>query len=353
MSITLPQVYVVGDQVGLSVVFLNAAGVATDPTSVTLRIQDPAGTQTTPAATHVSTGNYTYTFTATSAGRYIFKWTGTGTVPEVVEGFVTVNPSIQVPQPAGLTAYDVIYAAFRIAGVLRGPQRGLSQSEIAEGIGCFNSLLDSWNADNLNIFTVGGHTFTLVVNQQSYTIGKDPSGLLTADFDAPRPARITNANIITQIGGGQPVRSSLDIVNVDGWSSIPVIATGSGIPQTLYDDYDAPFSRLYLYPFPNAAGQLELFYWTALTQVTSQADKMNLPPAYRKALEYNLALDLAPRFAQFAMHPTVMQQAAKAKYDLEAINSDIPTMSCDPALLSAKKSTWSYLTGNFNTNTRV
>lgn len=337
--------YEVGDIAVITVSFTDANGAPADPTTVILTIRNPDNTISTPAVGHAATGLYTYSLTITQSGVYLYQWAGTGAIVAVVEGSVVVNPSVLIPQPGGLTAYDLIYAAYRIAGVLRGPRRGLSPSEISEGIDVLNSLLDSWNADNLAIFTVGSAIYNLIVNKQTYTIGKDPSGLTTADFDAPRPARITNANIISQVAGGQPVRTALELFEVDSWAGIKVQAVGSAIPQKMYNDHGAPFSTLKFYPFPNAAAQLELYSWSALTQVLSQADKMNLPPAYRKALEYNLAIDIAPRYPQFPMHQTVFQQAAKAKYDLEGMNSDIPLMSCDPALLSAKKSTFNYLTG--------
>ncbi len=244
------------------------------------------------------------------------------------------------------SAYDMIYAAFRIAGILRGPRRGLSNSEIGDGQDCLNSLLDSWNAERLNVYAIKDEIFNLVVNKQSYTIGIDPAGLLTADFVTDRPERIRNANIITNVGGGpQSTRVPMTLLNDDGWAGIRVRSTGSSIPQQLYDDYDSPLSTLNLWPFPNAAAQLELFSWKQLVQIVNPTDTISLPPAYRRALEFNLALELAPRWPSFPVHPQTVRSAMEAKASLQAINSPTPVMSCDPALLSAKKSTWNYLIG--------
>lgn len=244
------------------------------------------------------------------------------------------------------TAYDMIYAGFRIAGILRGPRRGLSSSEIADGQDCLNSLLDSWTADRLNIYTIEDSIYNLVVNQQAYTIGIDPTGILTADFSVARPERIRNANIITQTSAPQATRVPLELLNDDGWANIRVRNTGSSIPQQLYDDYNSPLSTLYLWPFPNAAAQLEIFSWRALTQITDQTDAISLPPSYRRALEYNLALELSPRWPNFPVHPNTIRFAMEAKAALQAINAPEPVMSCDPALLSVKKSTFNYITGD-------
>lgn len=248
-------------------------------------------------------------------------------------------------------ASDIIYAAYRLCGALRGPQRGLSASELADGLDALNALVDSWNIDPLTIWANQVQVFNLVANQQKFTIGKDPTGVLVADFDAPRPDKIQDANIITQVNSGQPVRTPLTLFNTDEWAAIAVQSVGSQIPQSLYDDYAYPFSNLYLYPYPNATGQLELYYWQQISQFDTESDNFLCPPGYRKAIEFNLAVDLHMRYPQFPMDARVVMIAAQTKADIEAHNSVIPLMDCDPALLSSRQTTWDYLSGDFRSNT--
>ena len=68
-------------------------GVPTDPTTVTLTVTDPTGVVTTPSTTHVSTGTYTANVPCTADGIWTYKWVGTGTATDVVEGTWTVGPS--------------------------------------------------------------------------------------------------------------------------------------------------------------------------------------------------------------------------------------------------------------------
>ncbi len=248
-------------------------------------------------------------------------------------------------------ASDIIYAAYRICGALRGPQRGLSPSETADGLDALNALVDGWNIDPLTIWANQDLILPLIQNQVTTTIGIDPTGVLTADYNVPRPDKITNANIITQVNSGQPVRTPLALLTTDGWANVQVRNTASQIPQALYDDYAYPLSNLSLWPYPNGPGQLELFIWQQIVQFDSANDNFMCPPGYRRALEFNLAVELHPRYPQFAMDPMVVRIAADSKAEVEAHNSVLPVMSCDPALLSAKKSSWNYLTGNFNSNT--
>lgn len=244
------------------------------------------------------------------------------------------------------TVADIVYAGARIAGILGAPQRGMSGSEISDAISCLNALIDSWEIDPLMIWAEKILQFNLNTNQQVYTIGIDPAGVLpAADFPVDRPDKITHANIITQISGGQPVRTPMELLNSDGWSAIQVQATGSSIPQGLYDDYASPYSNLYFWPYPNASAAVEMYVWQRISQFSLVTDTFQMPSGYRRALEYNLAVDLSTRWRTMPLDPMVLAIAKETRSEIQAHNSPEPVMSCDDALLSAKKSSWNYLTG--------
>lgn len=70
----------------------------TDPSTVTLKVQDPAGTETSytlagATVTKDSTGNYHKDVTINLAGRWVARWIGTGTVPTAVERIIYVPTS--------------------------------------------------------------------------------------------------------------------------------------------------------------------------------------------------------------------------------------------------------------------
>ena len=247
--------------------------------------------------------------------------------------------------PINYTAGEIIYAAARRAGVLGAPGRKLSDSESADCLDALNTLLDGWNIDPLKIYSQVINAFTLVAGQQIYTIGQDPAGILTPDFDVPRPDEITHANIITQISGGQPVRTPMALLNDDGWSAIQVQAVGSSIPLNLYNDGAYPLSNLYFYPYPNGPAQVELYMWNPADQFSNLTDNFLMPPGYRRAVEYNLAVDIATMFRKFPINPLVMRVAMESRKAVDDHNAPEPVMSCDIALQSPKKSTWNYLTG--------
>lgn len=64
-------------------------GVATDPTTVTLYVEDPSGvtsTFATDALTHDGDGAYSYNLTVTKAGQWRWRWVGTGAAAGAEQG---------------------------------------------------------------------------------------------------------------------------------------------------------------------------------------------------------------------------------------------------------------------------
>lgn len=86
--------YASGSQIRLSAAF-TVSGVATDPTTVSLTVKDPTGTETiyTYAAAQIvkdSTGNYHYDLTASTTGAYYYGFSASGTVVAASQGHFTV-----------------------------------------------------------------------------------------------------------------------------------------------------------------------------------------------------------------------------------------------------------------------
>lgn len=101
--------YDLGDAVTVNVAFTDLDGVATDPTTITLKYEDPSGNQTTKTyaaaqITRTGTGEYNHTIVTDESGTWTYRWVGTGTVEAVEEGsfyvltsdFVTPSPSTPV-----------------------------------------------------------------------------------------------------------------------------------------------------------------------------------------------------------------------------------------------------------------
>lgn len=77
--------YILGEVVRVSVAY-TIAGVATDPTTATVKVLNPLGALTTATPTKDSTGNYHYDFATTIEGLHYYRFEGTGACVAAGEG---------------------------------------------------------------------------------------------------------------------------------------------------------------------------------------------------------------------------------------------------------------------------
>jgi len=92
-------VYQKGDLRRIGGTFTNAAGTPTDPTTITFKYTRPSGTTVTlvygtdAALMRTSAGVYYVDLDITEAGKWYYRFAGTGTVQEAEDGQFNVEPS--------------------------------------------------------------------------------------------------------------------------------------------------------------------------------------------------------------------------------------------------------------------
>jgi len=69
------------------------ADALTDPTGITLTIEEPDGTDQTPSVTNDSTGKHSATFAPDQTGKHYWRWALTGTAAGIQEGEFYVHSS--------------------------------------------------------------------------------------------------------------------------------------------------------------------------------------------------------------------------------------------------------------------
>lgn len=89
----------IGDLVRVTAAFTDIAGVAADPTTVTLEVKNPAGARavytsaTSPAVVNSAVGSYYCDVPVALAGRWSYRWVGSGAVIAAAEGEFEVSLS--------------------------------------------------------------------------------------------------------------------------------------------------------------------------------------------------------------------------------------------------------------------
>ena len=204
---------------------------------------------------------------------------------------------------------DIINESLLIIGVIY-PGQTISAEALATSQLGLNNMLSEWNAQGLAIFSIVKSTFSLTSGVADYTIGTG------ATISTPRPEKIEAWNVFDSSGaanGGKPVDAGTFASKADDRT-----LRAARIEMLNYDAA-FPTGNIHLWPIPTG-GTLELWVWEQMAAITDfVATPISFPPGYLKAVCYNLAVDLAPKFGR-PLDQTVLMIANQTKQTLGATN---------------------------------
>ena len=222
------------------------------------------------------------------------------------------------------TALDLISSSLRLINVLAAGEI-CPISEANDALQVFNDMVDSWNTQRLAIFTTRSDDFPLVLAQQSYTLG------IGGDFNMPRPPQIDGMSSILLYDPSNPVEVPITMYTVDQWQNqVPVKKVSGSFPLICYDDGGFPFRTLSMWPIQSSGitNDVRIYSWQALTGAAALSTAIAVPPGYRQAFRFNLALLLAAEFAQ-PVPPGVQETAIKSLGVVKALNMPDLNMGSD------------------------
>lgn len=177
--------------------------------------------------------------------------------------------------------------------------------ESKDGLATLNSMLDSWSTYSLNVLGTNIEEFTLVSSQKIYTMGTG------GDFNTTVPVKTVSAYFRQNTNTELPV----EIIDHQKYGRLSTKNQTSTIPLMIYIDNNYPLRNVYVFPTPSSAGTLILHNQRQLSQLPTLTTELSLPVGYQRAIEYNLAIELAPEYGV-----SISAELAKiAKESLEAI----------------------------------
>ena len=185
------------------------------------------------------------------------------------------------------TAQTIINQAMKRLGVLSQGETPSSE-EADDALESLNTMLDSWSTERLGVFDVTETIHTMTVAQAQYTVG---SG---GDIAITRPLQILRAFI--RDNASNPIDYPVRLLNQAEWNRIPSKLTNSTYPVNLFYDAEFPLGIINLWPVPSAAFKLVFNSVNQLTELTDLATSFSMPPGYKRAVIYNLAVEMAPDF---------------------------------------------------------
>ncbi|MCE5309629.1 MAG: hypothetical protein LLG20_18500 [Acidobacteriales bacterium] len=223
---------------------------------------------------------------------------------------------------------DILYHAYRIAGILSEAGRGYGAAKLDDGMAVLNAMLDAWNTERLCLHVTSRNLFTLIPSQGDYTIGD------AGDFDVVRPQKIDRASTVDLSDPVNPRERPIEVITDQGWQEISGKLTTSTLPQKVWYETTYPLGILHFWPVPTAAHQAALYWKGLLAGFTNATDSVALPPGYLAAIEYNLAEELALRFPDRAkISPLALEKAREYKAAIKRANIVVHELRCDPGVL--------------------
>lgn len=184
-----------------------------------------------------------------------------------------------------------------------------------------NTMVDAWGLENLMCYTTTETTFTLPANTTSRTIGTGQQ------INVARPVRIELGSF-TRISG---IDRQLTPASEREYNSISLKSTASGWPVVAHFDGGSPTGNVYFWPPASEAAEVHLVTLAPISQFADLATEYTLPPGYQRALENNLAVEIAPDFRR-EVSPMVAGAAANSKRQIKRMNHKAPQMDMPQSL---------------------
>ena len=199
------------------------------------------------------------------------------------------------------TALTLIRKAMQKAGVLTKAETP-APDEASDALDTLNDMLASWSNDSLTVYARVTEEFTLSSGVASYTMG------VGGDFNTVRPIKIIEAH--TRLA---TTDYPMSLVSDTIFQGISYKNTGS-TPTYLNFTNQYPLATLNLYPIP--PGGYSIFI-TSEKELDEYAlnDVVSLPPGWRRAIIYNLAVELQGEYGQ-APNPLLVKTADDAKGEI-------------------------------------
>ena len=164
----------------------------------------------------------------------------------------------------------------------------LTADELADGLLALQSMLQSWAAEKINVFSSVSETFSLVAGTASYTWG------VGGVINTLRPNQVIGVSILDS----SDFTHSVEIISETLYRNISSKTTSSR-PYYLFPKYTYPYDTVDLYPTPSAIETLNLDSLKPFTETSSfsaTTDTLALPTNYLEPVIYNLAIRLSSEF---------------------------------------------------------
>lgn len=200
----------------------------------------------------------------------------------------------------------------------------LTTDEQTAYLSVLNAMMDSWSLERLMCYQVLQESQALTVSVGSLTIGSGGT------FNTARPTKIVDPCFVRDANN---VDYPLQIINAEAYGRIIKKTIDGTYPRYMYYDaaYVAGLATIYLWPEPQASLTLYINSWKQLQSFALISTTVVLPPGYQRAIESNLAIELAAGYRP--VPPETAKIARESKAAIKSVNIPDTMMRLDAGVV--------------------
>lgn len=217
---------------------------------------------------------------------------------------------------------DILTDALGEIGVLADSE-AMDAGMAAKALRNLNRMIQTWNTEDLMVYTKGPSTFTLVPGQQAYTLG------IGGNLVTTLPVLNGQIDMASVLVNG--VEIPISILNDEQWRDVTLKTVTSPFPLMMWPTGNQPLNSLYFWPIPTSVYSLLLYLWGQTSTFASVNADVVFPQGYEDALVYNLAVRLASAY-QLQPNPATVAHAAAAKSRIKRMNWEPSYRSVESAI---------------------
>lgn len=216
------------------------------------------------------------------------------------------------------TALTIITDALKEICVLADEETP-SASMADDAFRALNRMMEKWSNDQSFAYVANTRSMALT-GQSSFTIGP------TGDVVANRPIRIETATV-DRSGITYPV----NVVDNQKWDAISYKGVNGANTAIVYYEALMPDGVVHIWPVATGC-TLNLRVIDIVNTFPSLATVLSMPPGYEEALIKNLAVNIAPQYADATLSKLTMMAARSSMKAIQNTNNIVPTMDIDGTL---------------------
>ena len=212
------------------------------------------------------------------------------------------------------TARSIVTRALRHLGVTAAGEVPTAD-EAQDALDTLNDMLEGWSNEHLTIVSITTTQFALQAGKLAYTLGQQAP----VDVNMVWPSEIEQAQVRV-LDNPQQLDLPITVINEQEYAHIRLKTTPSTYPQAVWLHTTFPNATANFWPQPTQINDIILWTRGSVGNFATLDTDIALPRGYRRAIQYNLELELADEHGRQVTQNT-FRLANETKMWLKVINT--------------------------------